>query len=46
MWRLTVNAVLSFMTTGVSRSVLLCRVGEQTQVWFGNMIVDKAVIVL
>ena len=31
-----VSAVLSFLTTGVSRSVLLCRVGEQTQVWFGN----------
>ena len=32
-----VSAVLSFLTTGVSRSVLLCRVGEQTQVWFGNI---------
>ena len=32
-----VNAVLSFMTAGVSRSVLLYRVGEQTQVRFGNI---------
>ena len=32
-WCLAVNTVLSFMTTGVSILVLLCRVGEQTQVW-------------